>query len=157
MAGERVTTARIESLLALATPGPWCRAYHAGWEVEAAPNQRLADCGTIGAAASDALLMSAARDLGADLLDARARIDVLETRDRLRLMEIGILGDKRDTAFTQGVRRGLEAALDVVNTTTNAADNRLRATGGRRGADVCDELRAVGDVIAAVNPASVKP
>ena len=64
---------------------------------------------------------------------------------------------ERDAAFTQGVRRGLEEALDVVNTATGAADNRLRATGGRRGADVCDELRAVGDVIAAVDPASVKP
>jgi hypothetical protein len=64
---------------------------------------------------------------------------------------------ERDAAFLQGVRRGLEEALDVVNTATNAADNRLRATGGKKGADVCDELRAVGDVIAAVDPASVKP
>ena len=91
MAGERVTTARIESLLALATPGPWCRAYHAGWEVEAAPNQRLADCGTIGAAASDALLMSAARDLGADLLDARAQVATLTAERDAALARIAAL------------------------------------------------------------------
>ena len=59
--------------------------------------------------------------------EARARILFLESRDRLRLLEIGILGDKRDAALTRlaalesaptfadGVRAGLGAAADWVD------------------------------------------
>lgn len=44
-----------------ATPGPWWRAHHAAWEVEAPPNQVVADCGTVDAASLDARFIAAAR------------------------------------------------------------------------------------------------
>lgn len=59
--------------------------------------------------------------------------------------------------FADGVRAGLEAALEVVHTATGAADNRLRANGGRVGADVCDELRVVAGDIEEIGPSTVKP
>lgn len=43
-----LTPERVRALLEEATPGPWRWAHHGTHEVEAAPNQRIADCGTIG-------------------------------------------------------------------------------------------------------------
>lgn len=73
--------------------------------------------------------------------EARARVKALESAP----------------TFADGVRAGLGAALEVVYTATGAADNRLRANGGRVGADVCDELRVVAGSIEEIDPSTVKP
>ena len=51
----------IEARVRAATDGPWCRAHHGTWEVEAAPNQLIADFGTVDKAAEDAAFAAHAR------------------------------------------------------------------------------------------------
>jgi hypothetical protein len=48
----------IKARLAAATPGPWRVAHHGAWEVEAPPNQLVADCGTVDHAKADANLIA---------------------------------------------------------------------------------------------------
>ena len=55
-----------------ATPGDWRLALHKSWEVEAAPNQIIADCGMIDCAEADARLMAKAKVLAEEVLRLRA-------------------------------------------------------------------------------------
>lgn len=49
----------LDGLMVAMTPGPYCRAHHGAWELQARPNQRLADFGTIDHAADDAQAVQA--------------------------------------------------------------------------------------------------
>jgi len=52
--------APLVGLLRRATKGPWKWAHHGTWEVEAGPNQLVADCGSVARAEGDARLIAAA-------------------------------------------------------------------------------------------------
>jgi hypothetical protein len=69
----------IRARLAAATPGPWHWAHHGTWEVEAPPNQLVADCGTVGRAKADAALIAHAP---ADLAALLAEVDDLQSAVR---------------------------------------------------------------------------
>lgn len=70
----------LTAMLAAATPGPWRAAHHGTHEVEAPPNQRIADCGTIGSAEADARLMALAPALAAEVIRLRETMAALESR-----------------------------------------------------------------------------
>jgi hypothetical protein len=63
------TVVTLRALLAEATPGPWRVANHGTTEVEAEPNQVVADCGSVGRHKADAKLIAVAISALPDLLD----------------------------------------------------------------------------------------
>lgn len=71
----------LTALLSAATRGPWRTAHHGTHEVEAVPNQRIADCGTVGSAEADARLMALARPLAEEVV--RLRKENVQLRENL--------------------------------------------------------------------------
>jgi hypothetical protein len=105
--------AAIKERWANATPGPWQVAFHGVYEVEAPPNQLVADVGICGRAKEDAEAIAAAPQDIAWLLAA------LEARDaelaRLRRVEAAareMLGKHDDLCPYETELRALRAALD---------------------------------------------
>jgi len=63
------TVVTLRTLLAEATSGPWRVAHHGTTEVEAEPNQVVADCGSVGKHEADAKLIATAINALPGLLD----------------------------------------------------------------------------------------
>lgn len=99
----------LTSLLAVATPGPWRTAYHGTHEVEAPPNQRIADCGTVGSAEVDARLIALAPALAAEVIRLRANLSATDSSASRIFNRSKIMESQRDEARAEAA--GLRAQL----------------------------------------------
>lgn len=66
--------------------GPWKRTHHGTWEVEASPNQLIADTGTIASAKQDAALIAHYRTAAPLLADEVERLNAANEELRLTLL-----------------------------------------------------------------------
>lgn len=83
-----LTSTQLRELAEAATPGTWRVAHHGTVEIEAPPNQLVADLGVIGRAETDARLLVALRNelpriiADRELAEACERLDLSGLRDR---------------------------------------------------------------------------
>ena len=80
--------AKLRAVAAAATPGHWRRTHHGTWEVEAPPNQLVADCGTVDLAEQDAAHIAA--------FDPPTVLALLEEIERLRAEPRVVVADHID-------------------------------------------------------------
>ncbi len=111
----------LQAMIGAATSGDWRTANHGTYEVEADPDQRIADCGTVDRARPDAAIMALAKAL------AEAVIRLREDNAEIEV--------KRDWAD-----RHLEASRGLYSVACGEVD-KLRAANEALAAE-CGQLRA---------------
>jgi hypothetical protein len=95
---------------AAVTPGPWRRAWHGTYEVEAPPNQLVADCGSIGRAKEDATAIAHAPD---DIAYLLAEVERMR-RFRARIASaLGVIYGDADCSQELDAIERLRAALET--------------------------------------------
>lgn len=133
------------------TDGNWRLTNHGTWEVEAQPNQRIADFGTIGHARLDATFVAMAKN-AVPLLTAEIRRLRQTLRSPLAILAMGNV-ERADLVFSRGFRAGnAEGAKTGADKMRDYVVTRLRAMEAGYddddGANVRETVSMIANIVA---------